>query len=67
MRAIKLTFAVMFWLGAVSTVAAPAAWYQWRSKLEPVLLCAQTSPGDGWEKSSGPYLDAHCEKMAAHR
>lgn len=42
--------------------ARPADWYLWQSKLEKdKTLCSQTSPGDGWEKLSGPYRDARCE------
>lgn len=41
--------------------AAPAAWYQWRSKLNGDLVCRQTSPGPGWEKFIGPFKDVHCE------
>lgn len=43
--------------------AATAAWFQWRSKLDFVLVCSQTTPGEGWEKFSGPFLDARCEKL----
>ena len=42
--------------------AAPAPWYQWRSKTTGSLACSQTPLGPGWEKASGPYRDAHCEK-----
>ncbi|WP_156116571.1 hypothetical protein [Massilia sp. 9096] len=42
--------------------AAPAPWYQWRSKIDARLVCAQTSLGPGWEQASGPYRDAHCER-----
>jgi hypothetical protein len=45
------------------TLAAPAAWFQWRSKLNSVLVCSQTSLGEGWEKVSAPYLDARCKKL----
>lgn len=45
------------------TLAAPAAWFQWRSKLNSVLNCSQTSMGEGWEKVTGPYLDAKCRKL----
>jgi hypothetical protein len=40
--------------------AAPASWYKWRSKLSSEQPCAQISPGEGWEKLSGPYRDARC-------
>lgn len=42
--------------------AAPAPWYQWRSKADGRLACAQTPLGPGWEQASGPYRDARCEK-----
>lgn len=58
-------FMLFAFLVAGTTMAAPAAWFQWRSKLEPVLVCSQTSPGDGWQKSAGPYTDARCEKLKA--
>ena len=59
--------AIAFLLGCtlalpVLTGAAPAPWYQWRSKANGSLVCAQTSLGPGWERASGPYRDAHCEK-----
>lgn len=41
--------------------AAPAPWYQWRSKADGHLVCAQTSLGPGWEQATGPYRDARCE------
>jgi hypothetical protein len=41
--------------------AAPAPWYQWRSKTTGDLACAQTPLGAGWEKFAGPYRDARCE------
>ena len=49
--------------------AAPAPWYQWRSKANGGLVCSQTQLGPGWEKADGPYRDAHCEKSmhATHR
>ena len=43
-------------------LAGPAPWYQWRSKIDGKLVCAQTTLGSGWEKASGPYADSHCGK-----
>lgn len=43
--------------------ARPADWYLWQSKLEDKLLCSQTSPGEGWEKFSGPFADSRCEVL----
>ncbi len=65
MHSRKFIFVSAALLLAVSAVAGPAVWYQWRSKLEPSFLCSQTSPGDGWEKLSGPFSDARCEKRIA--
>lgn len=45
----------------ISAFAAPASWYQWKSKLNNERFCAQTSPGAGWEQDSDPYKDARCE------
>ena len=42
--------------------AAPAPWYQWRSKATGELACAQTSLGAGWERFAGPYRDGRCAK-----
>lgn len=47
---------------ATVAVAQPAPWYKWKSKLNGRETCLQYSPGDGWERSSGPYKDARCEK-----
>jgi hypothetical protein len=41
--------------------AAPAPWYQWRSKADGAMVCSQTPLGAGWEKFAGPYRDARCE------
>lgn len=57
--------AALFFSGALS--AAPAAWYQWQSKVTSAEICAQTSPGDGWEKWRGPFKDARCSKRGTPR
>lgn len=41
--------------------AEPAPWYQWRSKVDGRVVCAQTALGPGWDKASGPYQDSHCQ------
>jgi len=45
---------------AAAALAAPAPWYLWRSKLNGELYCAQTSPGQGWTLSDGPFKDLAC-------
>ncbi|CDG83757.1 hypothetical protein [Janthinobacterium agaricidamnosum] len=48
----------------LSAQAGPAPWYQWRSKTEGTMVCAQTTLGPGWEQASGPFKDSRCEKPA---
>jgi len=58
----KFAIAILSAVFCVSVLAAPAPWHKWRSKLDGKEFCAQISPGDGWEKVSGPYKDARCAK-----
>lgn len=60
-RPAALTAALLFTLS--SALAAPAPYYQWRSKLTGELACSQTPLGEGWEKTNGPYRDTRCEKL----
>ena len=46
---------------SMSLAARPAPWFLWKSKLDGKTYCAQASPGDGWEKTGGPFSDAHCQ------
>mgnify|MGYP007112203151 CR=1 FL=1 len=48
-----------------SVVAAPAPWYYWRSKLDGRRICAQTSPGQGWERDSEAYPKPQCRGLPA--
>jgi hypothetical protein len=45
---------------ATAAFAAPAPWFYWRSKVDGQRVCAQTSPGSGWEKDSPPYEGPGC-------
>ena len=58
---------VIFSFFFISAFAAPASWYQWKSKLDNKRYCTQTSPGAGWEQDSDPYKDAHCSIRAVVR
>ncbi len=49
-------------LAGLHAAAKPAPWHQWRSKVDAKLVCAQVSPGPGWERALGPYKDSRCEK-----
>lgn len=42
--------------------AAPAPWYEWRSKVDGREACAQASPGEGWTRVGGPFIDAACRR-----
>lgn len=48
---------------ATAALAAPAPWFQWRSKLDGKLVCSQTPLGPGWEQATAPYRDSHCTKL----
>ena len=43
--------------------AAPAPWYWWVSKLDGQRVCAQTTPGQGWERGDGPFTQAGCQRV----
>lgn len=49
------------WSLAIAVSAAPAPWYYWRSKIDGARICAQTSPGNGWERDSAPYEGPGCQ------
>jgi hypothetical protein len=54
----------LVWLLLVqAALADPAPWYQWRSKVDGKVFCAQTSPGEGWERLAQAYRDARCERV----
>ena len=40
--------------------AAPAPWYWWQSKVDGTRICAQVSPGPGWERASTAYAGPGC-------
>ena len=50
--------AVMFCL--LQAQAAMAPWYRWESQVDGRLVCSQWSPGQGWKRFAGPYLNAGC-------
>jgi hypothetical protein len=56
----KVLFATLLLALWGSCAAKPAPWYEWRSKVDGRQTCRQVSPGEGWEKVSGPYRDARC-------
>ncbi|MFZ6687160.1 hypothetical protein ACO0K0_05390 [Undibacterium sp. SXout11W] len=46
----------------ITSNAEPAAYFIWKSKTSDAQLCAQTSPGEFWEKGNVAFKDPHCEK-----
>lgn len=62
---IRIVLALLTASLASAAFAAPAPWFQWRSKLDGKLVCSQTPLGAGWEKATGPYRDSHCTKLIA--
>lgn len=42
--------------------AAPAPWYYWRHLTQPMQVCAQTTPGPGWERISPPFAGPGCQR-----
>ena len=49
-------------LSVAAVSAAPAPWYKWHSPEVDYDICAQFSPGPGWEVVKGPFQDAQCRK-----
>lgn len=57
-----LSASLLLWV-SFNAFAAPASWYKWKSKIKDAEVCSQTSPGEGWERTAGPYRDGRCEKL----
>ena len=43
-----------------ASIAKPAAWYWWTSRVGDERICSQTSPGSGWYREPRPFRDGHC-------
>lgn len=56
-----LSLLVLPALQAPQVQAAPAPWYYWRSTVDGKRVCAQTSPGHGWERDSAAYEGPGCQ------
>lgn len=59
--AVALLVAAAFGMAAVAR-AGNAAWYRWESRIDGHIVCAQSSPGNGWQRIAGPYADAGCRR-----
>jgi hypothetical protein len=67
MSKFKIFALVAILLASFYVMAAPAPYYKWVSLEDGTVICAQTSPGEGWELgsgrfggSSGPFKDSRC-------
>ena len=63
----KTLSTLILFLFAGTSMAAPAHYWKWRSKLDGKIVCSQTPLGAGWEKADGPYQDAQCGKALRPR
>ena len=66
MLCLPMPFAPRHWFALVLLAplllqAAPAPWYYWRSLVDGQRVCAQTSPGPGWERDSAAYEGPGCQ------
>lgn len=52
---------LVLWLATIQAHAAPAPWYYWRSKVDGARICAQASPGPGWERDSPAHDGPGCQ------
>ncbi len=60
-RVAATAIALAGWGLAFAVAAAPAPWYYWRSLVDGQRVCAQTSPGPGWEQDSAAYEGPGCQ------
>ena len=61
---IILLLLLAFVLFNTAVMAGPAPWWEWRNSTTGAIVCAQTAPGPGWVKYSGPYEDLKCTVRA---
>lgn len=47
---------------AGAALAAPAAYWRWRSAADGQEFCTQTPPGPGWTQVAGPFRDLQCRE-----
>jgi hypothetical protein len=46
---------------ALPVLAGPAPWYRWQGATGDIV-CAQTSPGEGWTRLPVTYVDPRCQR-----
>ncbi len=55
----RLFIFVLFFASTVS-LAEPAPWFWWISRLDGSRACSQTSLGEGWVREPVAFRDAMC-------
>lgn len=59
----KITIALLLLLlASITAIAAGAPWFKWISTADHTIICNQLSPGEGWVKYQGPFMDSQCRK-----
>ena len=51
---------LLLWSLCGAAGARPANWYKWSSMVNGTVICAQSSPGESWERGGQAYRDGHC-------
>ena len=57
----KLAVLVILSLFSVGATAEPESWQVWTNTIDGRTQCAETSPGDGWEKNGRMFSFARCQ------
>lgn len=67
MSKLKIFTLITILLASFYALAEPAPYYKWISLEDGTVICAQSSPGEGWQLgagrfggSPGPYKDSRC-------
>lgn len=58
----RLALLSILMLACAAAFAAGAPWYKWMSTVDKTIVCAQTSPGQGWVPYQGPFKDSGCRQ-----
>lgn len=57
----RLAICLMLFSLPLLSLAAPAPYYKWLSRVDGQVTCQQASPGPGWELLDGStYRDLRC-------
>lgn len=59
----SITITIMVLIFSTFAWAGDAPWWEWKNLESGSIVCAQTSPGKGWVKYTGPYVDLRCTTL----